>query len=314
MMARGTGQGSGVMRWSVNEQAEIRRDIFRWLQGQELANGGYEFRREFLRSGYTYRDRQIPLMDPQTGIWNPQGFDTTLSITNTLKSPYNDEANAEYLRYSYERRADRPLISGRNLKLRAAAERKDPLILFQEVLPTLYVPRYPVFIDRDDPVEGFVGVSLDRALSDPEDPLYDSGSPKAYAERVRRVRLHQQDFRRRVVRAYEYHCAVCELNIPALIDAAHITPDADGSSSTDVSNGLALCKLHHAAYDGNLLGIDSKYRVFVRPDVLALSGVSLVKHGMQEMNGRTLYVPRAPALRPDPDSLDRRFQEFLKSW
>jgi len=298
----------------MDEQSEIRRDIFRWLQSQEIARGGYEFRRDFLRSAYTYRGRQIALMDRQTGIWNPQGFDTTLSITNTLKGPYDDEANAEYLRYSYERVAGRPLISGRNLKLRAAAERKDPLILFQEVLPALYVPRYPVFIERDDPVEGFADVALDRALSDPEDPLYDSGSPRAYAERVRRVRLHQQDFRRRVVRAYQYHCAVCELSIPTLIDAAHITPDADGSSSTEVSNGLALCKLHHAAFDGNLLGIDGDYRVWVRPDVLALRGASLLKHGMQEMNGRSLYVPRAFSLRPDRGSLQVRYEEFLKSW
>ncbi|MEZ2372561.1 HNH endonuclease [Arthrobacter sp. RCC_34] len=311
-MARGTGPGLDAMRWSVDEQAEIRRDIFRWLQGQEIANGGYEFRREFLRSAYSYRGHQIALMDPQTGIWNPRGFDTTLSITNTLKGPYDDEANAEYLRYSYERRSGQPLLSGRNLKLRAAAERQDPVILFQEVLPALYVPRYPVFLERDDPVEGYVDVFLDRALSDPEDPLYDSGTPKAYAERVRKVRLHQQDFRRRVVYAYEYHCAICELDIPALIDAAHITPDAHVSSSTEVSNGLALCKLHHAAFDGNLLGIDRHYRVSVRPDVLALPGTSLVKYGMQDMNGRLLYVPSAMSLRPDPASLDRRFQEYLK--
>lgn len=313
-MVQGANSGAAAGRWSVEEQADIRQDIFRWLQSQELARGGYEFRREFLRSEYTYRGVQIALMDRQTGIWNPQGFDTTLSITNTLKGPYDDESNAQYLRYSYERVAGRPLISGRNLKLRAAAERQDPLILFQEVLPALYLPRYPVFIQQDDPVEGFVSVTLEKSLVDLDDPIYSSGSPKEYAEQVRMVRRHQRDFRRRVVRAYQDHCAVCELNIPALIDAAHITPDIDVSSSTEVSNGLALCKLHHAAYDGNLLGIDGDYRVSVRPDVLALPGTSLVRHGMQEMNGRSLYVPRAFSLRPDRDSLQVRYEGFLKSW
>lgn len=311
-MARAIRSGTDATWWSVDEQAEIRRDIFRWLQNQEIAKGGYEFRREFLRSGYSYRGHQIALMDPQTGIWNPRGFDTTLSITNTLNGPYDDQANAEFLRYSYERRSGQPLLSGRNRKLRAAAERKDPVILFQEVLPALYVPRYPVFLERDDPVEGYVDVYLDRALSAPEDPLYEPASPKSYAQQVRSVRLHQRDFRRRVVHAYEYHCAICELDIPALIDASHITPDAHVSSSTEVSNGLALCKLHHAAFDGNLLGIDRHYRVWVRPDVLALPGTSLVKHGMQDMNGRSLYVPSTMSLRPDRDSLDRRFQEYLK--
>lgn len=69
------------MNWTQAEQAAIRQDIFEWLEHQEVAFGGYEFSREFLRTAYTYQGRNVGLMDRQNGIWNPAGFDSTLSIT-----------------------------------------------------------------------------------------------------------------------------------------------------------------------------------------------------------------------------------------
>lgn len=295
---------------ATSEQMEIRRAAFEWLEHQEMELGGYEFRREFLRTAFKYRDQTVPLMDRQNGIWNPMGFDATLSITRTLRGPYADEHDGVVQKYSYERLPDRPLVSGRNLKLRAAAANGDPLILFQEILPSLYLPRYPVYIVNDDPHAGYVDVALDESLTLFADPLRLTERQRRYAERVVQVRLHQKSFRSRVLHAYQAKCAICTLAHPELLDAAHITPDGLEDSTTSVANGLALCKIHHAAYDRRVVGIDSAYRVHVREDVLVEEGDLMLKYGLQAMHGRVLFVPRRVGDRPDPERLQQRFEQF----
>lgn len=298
------------MSWTPAEQSAIRQDIFRWLEGQEVEFGGYEFRREFLRTAYSYQGTSIALMDRQNGIWNPAGFGSTLSITKTLTTPYADDVDGAVQRYSYERLPGRPLLSGRNLKLRLAAAAGEPLILFQEIRPSLYLPRYPVYIVRDDPNSGYVDIALDESLRLLEDPLRFAAHQREYAERVVEVRLHQKSFRSRVLHAYQARCAVCTLAHPELLDAAHITPDGEVDSTADVDNGLSLCKLHHAAYDRKIIGIDPEHRVHVRRDVLVEVGGPMLRHGIQRVEGQILHVPRSVREQPDPDRLQRRFIEF----
>ena len=84
-----------------------------------------------------------------------------------------------------------------------------------------------------------------------------------------------QDFRRRVLGAYEHHCAVCGVQLE-LIDAAHIVPVADPASTDETSNGLALCKLHHAAFDRNLVSIDENYKIELsETEIARLENVNL---------------------------------------
>ncbi|MDX2299518.1 MAG: HNH endonuclease [Xanthomonadaceae bacterium] len=77
---------------------------------------------------------------------------------------------------------------------------------------------------------------------------------------VRRYRAH--DFRNRVLSAYGYRCAACGVQLE-LIDAAHIIPVAEPSSTDETQNGVAFCKLHHAAFDRNLISFDPQYRIEV---------------------------------------------------
>jgi putative restriction endonuclease len=41
-----------------------------------------------------------------------------------------------------------------------------------------------------------------------------------------------------------------------LVQAAHIVPDAEPDGIAAVINGMALCAIHHLAFDRNLLGVD----------------------------------------------------------
>src|SRR3989304_5380709 len=87
---------------------------------------------------------------------------------------------------------------------------------------------------------------------------------RAYATAAVKVRLHQRRFRELVVSAYRVTCAMCRLRPGELLDAAHILADKDERGRPEVPNGLCLCKIHHAAYDANIVGVDPGYRVHVR--------------------------------------------------
>ena len=77
---------------------------------------------------------------------------------------------------------------------------------------------------------------------------------------ARKYRAH--DFKQRVLGAYGNRCAVCGVQLK-LIDAAHIIPVADPSSTDETANGIALCKIHHAAMDRNLISVNENYRIEV---------------------------------------------------
>jgi putative restriction endonuclease len=110
--------------------------------------------------------------------------------------------------------------------------------------------------------------------------------------------------------AYEGTCCVCTLKHPELLDAAHITEDGADGGDPVVTNGLSLCKIHHAAYDRLLLGITPDYEVRINQRLLDEIDGPMLRHGLQEMHRRLLTVPRGRADRPDRDRLDQRFQAF----
>ena len=79
-------------------------------------------------------------------------------------------------------------------------------------------------------------------------PVGQSLSPveKAYAARIVQQRVHQPAFRAQVMLAYGGQCTVCSLKHPELLDAAHIIEDGKPGGDPVVTNGLSLCKIHHA--------------------------------------------------------------------
>jgi putative restriction endonuclease len=123
-------------------------------------------------------------------------------------------------------------------------------------------------------------------------------------------RLHQYRFRQLVVAAYRERCAVCRLGHTELLDAAHILQDRDERGRPEVPNGLALCGVHHRAYDTDILGVDPSYRVHIRADVLEEKDGPMLLHGLQELHGSVIILPRVPAQYPNRDYLAERFEHF----
>ncbi|MFD6894120.1 HNH endonuclease [Rhodococcus sp. NPDC060086] len=125
-------------------------------------------------------------------------------------------------------------------------------------------------------------------------------------------RLHQPVFRATVMRAYETRCTVCALGHGELLDAAHIVPDSNEAGIASVNNGLALCKIHHAAYDVNILGITPELIVEIRKDLLDEIDGPMLQHGLKERHGQKLMVlPPTRSERPDRDLLAISYERFL---
>jgi putative restriction endonuclease len=139
----------------------------------------------------------------------------------------------------------------------------------------------------------------------------ESPARRRYITRTSVQRLHQSDFRARVLRAYRSCCAVCRLRHEELLDAAHILRDGHPKGEPWVSNGLALCKIHHAAFDTEIMGIRPDLVIEIRADVLREKDGPMLRHGLQELHGRTLVqVPRSPELRPREEFLLERYEAF----
>jgi len=194
-----------------------------------------------------------------------------------------------------------------------------PLIYFFGLVPNKYLPCWPVYIVGDDTKNLTFKVLLDdpkmveveiEEFCVAED---DSEARRQYITSSLKIRLHQKSFRERVLNAYKEQCSICRLRHRELLEAAHILPDKHPLGEPVVSNGLALCKLHHAAYDRNILGISPDLHTQIRKDVLEEIDGPILIHGLQDFQGTKIFTPRSSYLKPNPAFLEERFKIFTEA-
>jgi putative restriction endonuclease len=270
-----------------------------------------------LSKGFLFQDRQVRVLGPQ-GIFIPQGGTVPLSITTAPPKagkprPYDDQIGDDHLlQYKY-RGAD---ISHReNAGLRTAMMEGLPLIYFWGIAVGQYFPVWPAFVVSDDPgsLTFLIGFDSEQVRSDGQ--LVDVGTTarRAYITQERLVRVHQAQFRQKVLVAYRSSCAICRLKHTELLDAAHILPDGHPLGEPIVPNGLALCKIHHAAFDRNILGIRANLRVEVRSDILDEVDGPMLKYGLQACDRQQILIPRRSEDKPRPEFLEERYQQFREA-
>lgn len=291
--------------------AICRTAAFEWLK-QEAQQTGDTLSRDMLERGFPFLGDYVRLVGPQ-GIFKPRQIDYfPLSITTTTKGPYSDafDPSGDYLLYSY--RGTDP-EHHENRRLRDAMRDRIPLIYFYSTVPGQYMAIFPVFIVGDDPDR----LTFTVAADDPLQLRYerddaDDKVRRQYVTRQVRQRMHQRSFRDRVLRAYREQCSICSLRHADLLDAAHITPDSDEAGEPIVSNGLSLCKIHHAAFDRDYFGIRPDYRIIVRPEIMEEEDGPMLKAGLQQIDDSKLILPRSRRERPDPDRLQARYARFAE--
>ena len=288
---------------------QVRLATFDWLSDQVALHGDV-LPRKSLEDGFKFEGQTIHLVAPQ-GIFKPKIMDIPLSIATTPKGPYDDSSDAdEFLHYNYRGTdANHP----DNVGLRKAMEQSRPLVYFFGVVPGKYLAVWPVFIIGDLRDQLAFKVAVDNLSYIDTDTIQISESSegrRAYLTSATKVRLHQRSFRERVLHAYRSQCALCRLRHVELLDAAHIIPDAEPSGTSTVDNGMALCKLHHAAFDRFIIGITPDYIIEVRHDILEEIDGPMLQHGLKGLHQSKIILPRNHSSWPNQDALDDRYQRF----
>jgi putative restriction endonuclease len=299
---------------SIDFDSELRAAVFAHVANLRDRYGG-RIPSKALREGVLFRHERVPLWNYQKGIFKPRllGRDgAALSIQTSAGSPYADEVDIDAARFIYKYRGT-DASHADNVALRAAMQWQRPLLYLVAVDPGVYDAVFPVYVVGDDPRRLQFTLVADqvsgRVGEGESDPLVTSAR-RAYATRAVMQRLHQQQFRWLVLRAYNQRCAICRLGHVELLDAAHILADRDPRGEPVVTNGIGLCKIHHCAYDTDMLGIDADARVHIRRDVLEEQDGPMLRHGLQELNDARLILPSRRALRPNRDFLAERFRRF----
>lgn len=281
-----------------------------WLDARPTARVDFRWLSNFELDGM-----RIPLMDRQRGIRKPSVLDEALSIRTTYTRPgavppYADAIGPDGLqRYKY--RGDDPQHP-ENVALRRAFQRRLPLIWFVGVAPGLYEPIYPVWVIGDDRSRLEFALALDHGqrFIEPGSDLDEDA--RQYVARLTKQRLHQPVFRAQVLLAYDGRCTVCNLGHSTLLDAAHIIADTEPNGQPVVPNGMAMCKIHHAAFDSKILGIRPDLTLHIRQDILDEIDGPMLQHGLQAMHNRRLMkLPSQRAAKPDIARLEERYADFL---
>lgn len=301
---------------AVDEDDELRAAAFAFLRGLVSRSGGFVTRRDL--QDFVFKGEQISLEQHMRGIRHIQGHPAALSILTTYRKrpedrPYEDDIGDDgYPRYKWQ--GNDPSAAD-NVAVRRAMELAKPLVWFRGMAPGLYEALFPVWIVGEEPSQRQFILALDEALLTARhgDVLLspaDVALRREYALAVVRQRLHQPQFRRRVLLAYRQQCALCNLRHPELLDAAHIKEDAEGGQPI-ITNGIAMCAIHHRAFDSQVLGISPKYVIDVRKDVRDEHDGPTLQHSLQGLHRTTLTLPRYRAERPDRQLLEERYERFL---
>ena len=276
---------------------------------------------DVVTQGFSFRGELIYFATRARGIFRPQQMrGGALSIKTTIprqgRSARYEDIASENGAFFYRFEGVDP--ENRSNQLLAQVQKLEaPLIYFYGIDPGVYRPIWPVYISRFDASTLTCEVVADEAQSveAPGTALHD-----ATVDRIRRgyitvqakKRIHQETFRLHVLSAYEHRCAICCLPRPELLQASHILPDRDERGVPEVPNGLALCHLHHGAFDADLLGVRPDGHIELSRTLRETRDGPTLEHALKAFDGRPLHKPARRDQWPREQFLEERYTRFLQ--
>ena len=311
---------------------QIRLKAFEHIANLPKVNGLLHYTQ--LDEGFTFDNDRITLHNRQKGIHKPWQMMSLLSVKTVfpkslVQATYRDQIDIYNKIYEGVDELDYSFMGAdpnarENQYLLEAYKNNTPIIYFIGTGKGYYLPEFPVFLSDWNPNKLEVKINIDRLGDWQNLKIKVDEQLSTYIERKYRfsnikTRLHQSRFRTAVMEAYDYKCAISgfpeprrihpEHKVP-LIDVAHIVEDKNPKfGQPEIVNGLPLTKLHHAAYDANLIGIDPDYGLHLsRTLTNAKDGQTLAL--LKSIEGKKLLLPKNRKNFPDPERLSIKFQEF----
>lgn len=152
------------------------------------------------------------------------------------------------------------------------------------------------------------------AVPDTEIEAETAAAPQRLMVNVRRT-LRAYRFSNRVLKAYEHRCAFCGMQL-RLLDAAHILPVAHPKGVDGTANGVAVCTLHHRAYDNALITFDEGYQVRLDEDDIREMEQEGLADGLTQFRQnlrQQILLPSNPDDRPTPVNI-REANKYRGWW
>jgi putative restriction endonuclease len=272
---------------------------------------------EQIAQGFEFRGDRVLLAGKARGIFKPQQLGTGALSIKTVQPRagrerrYDDQIASQSPYFVYRWQGPDPNAAD-NRNLRDCARYKLPIIYFYAVDEARYQPIICQVIGEDAAARAFHVAPVAQAAIESDPVLRVASLPieRRYGIAEVRRRLHQQRFRAAVIDAYDTRCSICRLHHAPLLDAAHIVPDAEPMGEARVSNGLSLCKLHHAAFDCFLLGITPDLVIRLNREILTERDGPMLEHGLRAFEGERVVVPRERSDQPDRELLEVRWKKF----
>ncbi len=165
-------------------------------------------------------------------------------------------------------------------------------VIRQTIIDT-YLPEYGADIGRI--------INESRQVTDVEQSLLHQARERSLpnVDGVSASPIRSAAFRRVVMKLYNYTCAACRVRIITLdgasaVDAAHIIPFAVAHDD-NIGNGLALCKLHHWAFDIGMLSLDDRYSLLVSTTFDEKGPAALL---LRSLRDKSIMLPSAKPFFP----------------
>jgi putative restriction endonuclease len=148
--------------------------------------------------------------------------------------------------------------------------------------------------------QGVVGADDHLPTTEPDSEPQLTEDEEQFTETRRRAR--DSGFIESVREAYNQTCVVCGSSREAPdgrpeVEAAHIYPKSEGGAD-DVRNGVALCRLHHWAFDTGWLAFTDDHEILVK-DVPEREGY----YQFKQLEGNSLVLPEEGGVEPHPTYL-----------
>lgn len=117
------------------------------------------------------------------------------------------------------------------------------------------------------PIKSYEVQKIVKKMNKQERPKnYNPFENKKVVKITRESKLRSRAFRQAIKEAYDFKCAVCGIKIYSPntllweVEAAHIVPHS-ANGKDDILNGLALCRLHHWAFDVGWFTLEDNYKI-----------------------------------------------------
>ncbi|MFD0715500.1 phosphorothioated DNA-binding restriction endonuclease [Paenibacillus sp. GCM10027626] len=130
---------------------------------------------------------------------------------------------------------------------------------------------------------------------------------------IKRRRPRDPQFRDKILKAYEYSCAVCGFNVRlghqlVAIDAAHIQWHQAGGPDTE-ENGIALCSLHHKLFDRGVFTLTAERVMLVAEQAHGTRGF---EEWLMRYHGKPVRAPISPGYQPNGNYIHWHLREVFR--